>query len=612
MATKNLGQVSGVYIDTVPPENLNVIWYDNTPSQKIHKVYDFNLSQWVVLNKNVIISITYSELINLANIGLSVGVWYKISDKGDLLALSITSTKVQYIDQIGNILIDDLGSNIQYHVTSSNLLIDDLEGVFDTQNKKLIFKFDEETPDLSDENFLLGKKKISNAWKLVKHKVSSFLSTITGNSIIWNSGFYFNFVESLNSKKDIEGGIISYEKHEEDKVTINQSISNIGNQNQNIINDFTDIVSDSTKNSVIYDKTLDSDLVTGGEPIDAQKGDKLRIILSKFQRYINKFKLATGIRISDNFIQAESEQNINSNDSVESAFGKVQYWFKNISLKLSDTFSPYPREDNIPDLAPGDSLEESFRKVQGKFNQLGILSDGELKSKDNVTDTSVPVSELDLKDGNITLRYKQDLNQRLELNSSLCSFRANGINSKVSEMSKDGIFSNSPEQQIFPYSLGINHGVSIAGLGYGNMPKDEILGKSFIAGVAGLSSNSNSNPAPSYGGYFEKLNALGLYLEVKRITADYNMLSTDVHISCYNTVASPIIVTLPTSPYKGQIVFITQMNANAIVISSGDNEIFYTGNTSGTSSVLTDAPNRTSTFRLIWDEQFWLLNKISW
>lgn len=38
--TKNLGQVAGVHIGSIPPENTILIWYDNTPSQNCHKVYD--------------------------------------------------------------------------------------------------------------------------------------------------------------------------------------------------------------------------------------------------------------------------------------------------------------------------------------------------------------------------------------------------------------------------------------------------------------------------------------------------------------------------------------------------------------------------------------------
>lgn len=140
--TKNLGQVAGVHIGNTPPENTILIWFDNTPSQRCHKVYDAAKKTWVILDQNIVSLITYSELVNIAkNVGLSIGKFYQIKDKANALALAITTTKVQYDDSMGNILIDDLGSNIQYHVTSQNLSIDDIRGVFNESNKTLVFRF---------------------------------------------------------------------------------------------------------------------------------------------------------------------------------------------------------------------------------------------------------------------------------------------------------------------------------------------------------------------------------------------------------------------------------------------------------------------------------------
>ena len=59
------------------------------------------------------------------------------------------------------------------------------------------------------------------------------------------------------------------------------------------------------------------------------KGDTLFTIVSKFQRWINKFKFANGINISKNFTDAKTQQFINNNDTVETAFGKIQYMLKN-------------------------------------------------------------------------------------------------------------------------------------------------------------------------------------------------------------------------------------------------------------------------------------------
>ena len=90
MATKNLGQVSGVHIGNTPPSNTILIWYDSTPSQLRHKVYDPTLKQWVVLDQSIISAITYSELTNMAkNSGLSVGEYFQITDRSNVLALAI-------------------------------------------------------------------------------------------------------------------------------------------------------------------------------------------------------------------------------------------------------------------------------------------------------------------------------------------------------------------------------------------------------------------------------------------------------------------------------------------------------------------------------------------
>ena len=208
--TKNLGQVAGVHIGSIPPENTILIWYDNTPSQNCHKVYDTAKKTWVILDQKIISYITYSELVNIAkNVGLSVGKFYQITDKSNALAIAITTTKVQYDDALGNILIDDLGTNIQYHVTSSNLQIDDISGVFDENNKKLVFRFNETVPDFTADDYIMGKISRNNVWSLAKYKLSSFLSKVTGNSISWNGGFYFNFGTTLRSYLDKKGGVVA-------------------------------------------------------------------------------------------------------------------------------------------------------------------------------------------------------------------------------------------------------------------------------------------------------------------------------------------------------------------------------------------------------------------
>lgn len=384
--TKNLGQVTGVYIGNTPPENIILIWYDNTPSQMRHKIYDPGLSQWVVLDQNVISLITYSELINIAkNVGLSIGQYFQIKDKGNALALAITTTKVQYDDELGNILIDDLGTNIQYHVTSSNLLVDDIAGVFDVVNKKLVFQFKEMVPDFTADDYIMGKVQRNNVWSLAKYRLSSFLSKVSGNSISWNGGFFFNFGDSLKGQLDKKGGVVAKDTYDTDMQKVNQDIANVGKVNQQIIDNANKAITDATSDTAIYDKKSPA-IETGGAATDVATGDKLLTIIGKFQRYINSFKFATGIKLSKNFAAATEKTNVNNNDTVESAISKIKKWLDLLdyskNIKVSDTDFPIVlQKPTIIDKA--ESVLTALSKLWYLVNNI----DG-LQLKNNIIDFS--------------------------------------------------------------------------------------------------------------------------------------------------------------------------------------------------------------------------------
>ena len=130
MASQNIGQIAGLWIGTSAPTNTTLIWFDSTPAIRCHKVYNQAVGAWVVLDQSTISAITYSELKMLAkSAGLTQGSWYKITDTGNILALAITTTKVQYADVNSNFVIDDLAASATYVVSSNNLLIDDINGV---------------------------------------------------------------------------------------------------------------------------------------------------------------------------------------------------------------------------------------------------------------------------------------------------------------------------------------------------------------------------------------------------------------------------------------------------------------------------------------------------
>lgn len=337
MASQNLGQVSGLWIGTSAPTNTTLIWYDSTPAIRCHKVYSITAAAWVVLDQNVISAITYSELKNLAqNTGLTQGSWYKITDQGNILALAITSTKVQYVDVNNNFVIDDLAASATYIVTSSNLLIDDISGVWDATNKRLKFSFAETAHDgNTDNDFVFGKKQRGGVWSLAKYKLSALISAVTGNSVTWNKGIFFNFNAALNNKTDVAGGVVGKNTYDSEKATMNQNITNVAASNQAILNTAKNYTDSKVVPSEIYSKTLPS-APTSGTAIDIAQGDTLSGIITKIQRWIAQFKVATGIKVSQSFAPSLSLQDINNNDTVDSALRKVQKQINHLNEGIPD------------------------------------------------------------------------------------------------------------------------------------------------------------------------------------------------------------------------------------------------------------------------------------
>lgn len=362
MATKNLGQVAGVAIQNTPPTNIALIWYDNTSSQMCHKVYDTAKKQWVIIDQKIISTITYSELENIARqSGLPLGKFYQITDRNNTLALAITSTKVQYTDSLGNILIDDLGTNIQYHVSSSNLQIDGVAGSFNDTNNKLVFMFDELENDIEND-YILGKTKRNNVWQLFKFKLKSLISSETGNVISWNKGLFLNIQSIISNLKDKVGGFVSFETFDKTVSEQNQSINNVGKENQNIIKNAQTAIDKATSADAIYGSKLPS-ISTGGEATDIAKEDTLLNIVSKIQRYINRFKYATGIRISKDF--SEQRGKVNNNDTVESAIAKLQGQYSNINLSLPDDWVVQDIVDETnQNILAGDDYNTAFAKIE--------------------------------------------------------------------------------------------------------------------------------------------------------------------------------------------------------------------------------------------------------
>lgn len=426
-STKNLGQVSGLFIGLSAPENTTLIWYDSTPNQQCHKVYDAAKKAWVALNPQIVAQTTYSELVNNAKKnGLAIGKFYQITDKSNTLAIAIASTKVQYADSIGNLLVDDLGTNIQYHVSSDNLLIDDLGGVWNSTTNKLIFQFSELTPNNSTD-YLFGKARSGNKWVLAKFALSKLLSAVSGNSLTWDGGLFFNFKYALASIIDKEGGVVSKEVYDNNLTAMQNAISAVAKENQTIIKNANTAIEEGTSDDAIFGKKNTKDIDTATAAGDILKGDTLFTIVSKIQRWINKFKYATGIQLSRSYADATKEQYINNNDTVESAFGKVQYFIKNSTktsllpedwstAAKSGSGSTAYAEDGYP--VAGDSVFYSFSKIvdflKNSLDNIILTKTGSISESKPSDGYSLAVN-----DSLITALKKLELNTKYILEGQL-------------------------------------------------------------------------------------------------------------------------------------------------------------------------------------------------
>lgn len=188
----------------------------------------------------------------------------------------------------------------------------------------------------------------------------------------------------------------------------------------------------------------------------------------------------------------------------------------------------------------------------------------------------------------------------------------NETDGEVASLSSQGIYVNRAGTGALTASTGLSLKAAIVAQGNGNMDSSIWQDQLGIVGVYGTASNSSSNPAPAYGGWFDTLKVNGLLMNVRRIELDTTLTLRDMYISCYNTIGR-ITITLPTNPYVGQTYYLRQMNPNGfnIVGKANDNNGTpgYKIHTDG--NIVTQTSNRAGqgdTTMLVFDGQYWNLN----
>ena len=178
----------------------------------------------------------------------------------------------------------------------------------------------------------------------------------------------------------------------------------------------------------------------------------------------------------------------------------------------------------------------------------------------------VPKSIIDLKNGAITLYnklYAKKRNIKIDSEEGSIKIKHNisiGRQGRGSEISGAGVYSKASGMTNDKTDLegGINFNSSALYHGSGKFRKGDTPDENFIAGVVGKAENLEpSSPSPAYGGYFEKLKVIGLFINVKIIpeqhsAGEYEAAVTDNLIAIFDPILTS--VKLPLSPYMGCVI----------------------------------------------------------
>lgn len=579
-SSKNLGLVAGISVGNTPPENTMLIWFDNNASSKKHKVYDPSQGRWVALNPSIVKNTTYTELVNSARSnGLSVGELFKITDKSNVLATAVTTTKVQYCTIKGNIVIDDLGKGKEYHITSSNLLLDDITATFNESTNQLTFLFPNGAVDI-DEDYILGKKKVGGKWTLFKTKFSKLISPEANNVISWRNGLFFNFIESIKSILDEPNGVVSKKSYDRDIENIRTDITNVGKNNQSIIDNANKKITDATTDEVSYSKRMPLNPSLSGAPGDVKKGDTLFNVISAFQRWINKLKYATGVSLSKDYTDAKNHEYINNNDSVQSALGKIQYWLKNITSigGLSTNWRPKTENANNTDMpAAGDTLDEAFAKAVGVLNKLGVFGKGQIIYKDGNGKDVATLSLLN--------RYIKFIGNDEEYGE----FSSNGINiSNINYPLAAGGVRRACGMEVTPHKFhfrtnNFSHNVPLSvdefwsfnrGFCSSVFESDDDYNTEGWNTTFALSAVNNKTGANDFDAGFSKMLLGRIAYKTHEVSqGTYNIARNESFIIC-NSTGEDQNIYLPESPARGTVIYISQTNNRGFhVYATGNNRI---------------------------------------
>lgn len=233
-----------------------------------------------------------------------------------------------------------------------------------------------------------------------------------------------------------------------------------------------------------------------------------------------------------------------------------------------DTLKATIIEANVLKAGPNPDAPGGFNALINE-NGDGHLCGGEIKFNQG----SAEIGKWKIEDGRIV--SKKGSYDKIILDAESNAIRGESNDSEdynAFSLSPSGFFCNSAKKSCLPDFMGIDAKGAIVAYGYGNVRKDDFGNQAFLTGVYGRASNSNQNPAPTYGGYFQRLRANGLHVSVNRSTGGSISMDT-TFTACDETNYDPTY-SLPPNPYNGQMLFFTTYNRAVTMRGNGHSILF--------------------------------------
>lgn len=180
--------------------------------------------------------------------------------------------------------------------------------------------------------------------------------------------------------------------------------------------------------------------------------------------------------------------------------------------------------------------------------------------------------------------YSQETGEScsIDMNANTGMLEARNDNG-VAQLSPAGLFCNNAGTDFYSAIVGGIGKAAIVGMGHGSVPISQWslnADINMIAGVYGMASNSNANPAPAYGGYFYDLKACGFMLNTRYITASSTYTERNIPKSISQVIGlansgQSATIYLPTDAYQGRIIRIHQMGQGYIRVYPSGSQLIY-------------------------------------